>query len=155
MSVLKQYFGPRFRVLHWCTDQIMNDALSQVELTASQGRIMAYLVHRADPPCARDIEEHFHLSHPSVSGTLSRLEKKGFLEFRPDPDDRRCKRIYMLPKGLACHERMEQAIARIEQQTVAGFTPEEQAQFSRFLDRAIRNMGVSPCKHFHKEESQE
>ena len=155
MSVLKQCFGPRFRVLHWCTDQIMNDALSQVELTASQGRIMAYLVHRADPPCARDIEEQFHLSHPSVSGTLSRLEKKGFLEFRPDPDDRRCKRIYMLPKGLACHERMEQAIARIEQQTVAGFTPEEQAQFSRFLDRAIRNMGVSPCKHFHKEEPQE
>lgn len=155
MPKLKQHFGPRFRVLHWCTDQIMNDALSQMDLTASQGRIMAYLAHRADAPCARDIEEHFHLSHPSVSGTLSRLEKKGFLEFRPDPADRRCKRIYILPKGLACHERMEQTILGIEQQTVSGFTPEEQAQFSRFLDRAIRNMGVSPCKQFHKEEPQE
>ena len=155
MYHLKHPYGPRFRVLHWCSDQLLNNALADMNLTSSQGRILGYLAHHADAPCARDLEEHFQLSHPSISGTLSRMEKKDFIEFRPDPADRRCKRIYILPKGLACHERMEQAIARIEQQTVAGFTPEEQAQFSRFLDRAIRNMGVSPCKHFHKEEPQE
>ena len=143
------------RILHWCADQAMTNALATMDLTAAQGHIMAYLAHKNEPPCPKDIEEAFHLSHPTVSGLLARMEKKGFIELRPDGHDRRCKRIYMLPKGLACHERMEQAIARIEQQTVAGFTPEEQAQFSRFLDRAIRNMGVSPCKHFHKEEPQE
>lgn len=152
---MKHFYGPRFRMLHWCTDQIMNDALAQMDLTASQGRIMGFLVHSPHPPCARDIEDHFHLSHPSVSGTLTRMEKKGFIAFQPDQADRRCKRIYLLPKGIECHERMERVIAGIEQQVVADFTAEEQAEFSRLLDRAIQNMGFSPCKPFFKEETAE
>ena len=152
---MKHYYGPRFRLLHWCNDQILNDALAQMDLTASQGRIMGYLVHQPPPPCAKDIEAHFRLSHPSVSGTLSRMEKKGFIEFRPDEHDRRCKRIHILPKGVACHERIEQVISGIEQRVVADFSPDEQAEFSRLLDRALQNMGADPCKPFHKEEHSE
>ncbi len=126
-----------------------------MDLTASQGRIVAYIVHCSQPPCARDIEEAFHLSHPSVSGTLSRMEKKGFIEFRTDPQDRRCKRIYLLPKGRDCHQKMEKTFASIERRVVEGFSPEEQTAFSQFLDRAIQNMGVAPCKPFHKEEPKE
>lgn len=133
----------------------MNDALAKMDLTASQGRIMGYIIHKSDPPCSRDIEEHFHLSHPSVSGTLSRMEKKGFLEFRPDEHDRRCKRIYILPKGLQCHEMMEKTITDIEQQVVSGFTPEQREQFTQLLDRAIENMGITPCNHPQKEEPTE
>lgn len=146
---MRHFYGHRFRILHWCTDQIMTDALAKMDLTASQGRIMGYLAHRSDPPCAKDIEEHFHLSHPSVSGTLSRLEKKGFIAFFTDEADRRCKRIRILPKGMECHERMEQVIFGIEQQIVSGFSAGEQAQFSVLLDRATQNMGCCPC---HKEE---
>ena len=150
---MKQFYGPRFRLLHWCNDQILNDALAQMDLTASQGRIMGFLAHHPQPPCAKDIEEHFHLSHPSVSGTLARMEKKGFITFCPDEHDRRCKRILMLPKGIECHAHMEQVIGQIEQQVVAGFTPAEQEQFSCLLDRAIRNMGGNPRRPFQKEES--
>ena len=146
---MKIFYGHRFRMLHWCTDQIMTDALAKMDLTASQGRIMGYLARQGEPPCAKDIEEHFHLSHPSVSGTLSRLEKKGFIAFLPDEVDRRCKRIHILPKGMECHERMEQVIIGIEQQIVSGFSDEERAQFSSLLDRATYNMGCCPC---HKEE---
>lgn len=152
---MKHYFGPRFRLLHWCHDQILNDALAKMDLTASQGRIMGYIAHRPQPPCARDIEEHFHLSHPSVSGTLSRMEKKGFIAFRPDENDRRCKRIHILPKGMECQERIRQTILEMEQNVVAGFTEEEREQFSQLLNRAIQNMGVNPCKPFHKEEDSE
>ncbi len=153
---MQKNFGPRFRLLHWCNDQILSDALAQMDLTASQGRIMAYIAHSPEPPCARDIEEHFHLSHPSVSGTLSRMEKKGFLTFLPDENDRRCKRIHILPKGRQCQEWMAQTIQELERKLVADFSEEERAQFSAFLDRAIQNMGVKPCcKPLHKEETDE
>lgn len=152
---MQYHYGPRFRILHWCVDQVLGEELAKMELTASQGRIMGYITHRAQPPCARDIEEHFHLSHPSVSGTLNRMEKKGFITFLPDEADRRCKRIQILPKGRECQDRIEQTIARMEQRVVEDFTPEEREQFSRLLDRAIRNMGVCPCKPFHKEETKE
>ena len=85
------HYGHLARILHWCTDQSMTNALAQMDLTAAQGHIMGYLAHQKQPPCPKDIEEAFHLSHPTVSGLLSRMEKKGFIELRPDPNDRRCK----------------------------------------------------------------
>ena len=97
----------------------------------------------------RDIEEAFHLSHPTVSGLLSRLEKKGFIEFRPDESDRRCKRIYVLPKGLELGETMHRTILATEAALVRDFTDEEKEQFSRLLHRAIHNVGYTPCKRKH------
>jgi DNA-binding MarR family transcriptional regulator len=131
---------------------MLSKALAELELTGSQGRIIGYIARAKTAPCARDIEEYFGLTHPTVSGILSRLEKKEFLEFRPDALDRRCKRIYLLPKGEECHAAIVGSIREMEQQLVADFSPQEQADFSALLDRAIRNMGGSPCCHRSKEE---
>ena len=140
------------RVLHCAVSQTMTEAFGEMELTSAQGRIMGHLARRKRPPCAKDIEEEFHLSHPTVSGLLSRLEKKDFIEFRPDEKDGRCKRIYVLPRGLACHERIHKTIQENEARIVRGFTPEEKAQFADFLSRAVRNMGCDPNFHLDEEE---
>ena len=147
-------FGKLIRVLQNCADQAMNNALASMELTAAQGHIMGFILHREIPPCPRDIEEAFQLSHPTVSGILSRLEQKGFIEFRPDESDRRCKRIYPLSKGLQLHETMHQTILSTEEKLVEGFTEEEKQLFSALLTRAISNLGGNPCKRKHKEEPQ-
>ncbi len=149
---MRKHYGHLVRVLHWCVDQTMTGELEKMDLTASQSRIMGYLAHCETPPCSRDVEEEFQLSHPTVSGLLSRLEQKGFLEFRPDEEDRRCKRIYVLPKGAESHERMHNTIVSIEARIVQDFTPEEQEQFAGLLHRAIANMGGNPCHPKHKEE---
>ena len=129
--------------------------MESLELTGSQGHIMAYLAHAKTPPCPRDLEAEFHLTHPTVSGLLSRLEQKGFVELRTDPKDRRIKRIYVLEKGRQCHEVMHQTLLENEQRIVAGFTPEEQELFYGFLQRAIRNMGGDPNPRRFKEDNHE
>ena len=138
-------YGHLLRYLHSCADQSMTNALASMDLTAAQGHIMGFIAHRKSPPCARDIEEAFHLSHPTVSGLLSRLEKKGFIAFGPDEQDRRCKRIHILPKGEELHETMHKTILETEARLVEGFTPEEKEAFYRYLCRAIDNMGGVPC----------
>ena len=150
-----RHFGHAVRILHWCTDQSMTSALAQMDLTAAQGRIMGYIAHSSQPLCSRDIEEGFQLSHPTVSGLLARLEKKGFIEFRSDKKDRRCKRIFMLPKGWECHDTMHRTIEENESKMVEGFTPEERELFRSFLDRAIANMGAQHCSRNNKEEQEE
>ena len=149
---MRTYYGHLARVLHACTDQTMTAALAQMELTAAQSHVLGYITHRGEPPCARDIEEAFQLSHPTVSGILSRLEQKDFIELRPDEQDRRCKRIYIRPKGLKLHEIMHQTVHSIEERIVQDFTEEEKALFASLLQRAIDNMGGSPCKRKNKEE---
>ena len=129
--------------------------MESMDLTAVQGHIMAYLAHAKQPPCPSDLEAEFHLTHPTVSGILSRLEQKGFLELRTDPEDRRCKRIYVLEKGWQCHEVMHRTIQENERRMTEGFTPEEQALFADLLQRAIRNMGGDPTPRRFKEDKQE
>lgn len=150
---MPHHFGHYFRILHSCTGQAMTNALADLELTAAQGHIMGYITHRPQPPCARDIEEAFQLSHPTVSGLLNRLEKKGFIEFRPDEADRRCKRIYLLPKGRQLDETMHNTIRATEAQLVQDFTEEEKELFGQLLERAIRNMGEHTCRRKCKEEN--
>ena len=123
-----------------------------MELTAAQGQIMGYLATHPQPPCPRDLEEAFHLSHPTVSGLLSRLEQKGFVELRRDSDDRRCKRIYVLPKGRDCQHTLYQTILSNENQFVQGFSQEEQATFRSLLQRAVSNMRCA-CAQTEQEES--
>lgn len=100
-------------------------------------------------PRPQDVEEFFSLTHPTVSGILSRLEAKGFVSFRTDRDDRRCKRIHVSEKALTCDGQIHDYIEALEKQMVQDFTPEEQAQFSSLLDRAIQNLGGEPGI-FHK-----
>lgn len=151
MIFLRYHYGHLIRILHWCTDQSMTNALETMDLTAAQGHIMGFLAHQKQAPCPRDIEAEFQLSHPTVSGLLSRLEQKGFIELRPDPDDRRCKRIYVLPKGHECQEMMHSIIVTNERRIVEDFTEEEREQFASLLHRAITNMGGNPCRRKHKE----
>ena len=155
MIFLTTRYGFLVRILHWCTHQSMDNAMETMDLTAAQGHIMAYLVHANQPPCPRDLEAEFHLTHPTVSGLLSRLEQKGFIQLRTDPEDRRCKRIYVLEKGMQCHDLMHRTIQENERRMTDGFTPEEKELFSDLLQRAIRNMGGDPTpRRFKEEETQ-
>lgn len=129
----------------------MTQALAQMELTAAQGHIMGYLARSPQPPCPKDIEEAFQLSHPTVSGLLARLEKKDFISLQPDPADRRCKRIHIRPKGQECNQRMRSIIESNESRMVQGFSDQEKTLFLDLLERAITNMGGHPCK---KEETE-
>ena len=149
---MTRHYGHYVRILHWCTDQRMTAALMQMDLTASQGPILGFIAHRKEAPCARDIEEEFRLSHPTVSGLLARLEKKGFIEFFPDETDRRCKRLRLCPKGSECIKTMHHTIDSAEAQMVQGFTAQEQELFRQFLERAIADVGGDPHKCKHKEE---
>ena len=138
---LSVHYGHLVRILHWCCDQTMTEALNNMGLTASQGRLMAFLAHRGEQPTyARDVEAELHLTHPTVSGLLSRLEQKGFVELKTDPNDRRSKRIVISEKGRACHERMHAAIIENESRIVQGFTEEEKTLLARLLQRAIDNV---------------
>ena len=153
---MKSLYGHSIRVLYWANDQAMTATLASMDLTASQGHILAFIAHSPQPPCPRDMEEAFRLSHPTVSGLLARLEKKGFITVTPDPADRRCKRVSLDTKGRECLAKMDATITASEEKLVADFTEEEKARFADFLSRAITNLGGNPCRTpFCKEESHE
>ncbi len=137
---MNTYFGCLSRTLHVYTDQAMTEALAEMDLTGAQGHILGYLNHCKEAPCPKDIEKYFELSHPTVSGLLARLEKKGFVELRTDEADRRCKRIYLLDKGRQYHQAIHSHIEQMEEKIAKGFTEEEKQLLTQLLRRAIQNI---------------
>ena len=138
---IQRFYGHQFKILNTYLEQILNREVTQMELTSSQSHVIGYLAHAPEPPCARDLEDFFGLSHPTVSGMLSRMEAKGFIQLRPDDKDRRIKRIFLMERGKACSVRTQEVIRDNERLTVEGFTQEEIQLFNNFLDRAIENLG--------------
>ena len=136
----EEHLGHSFKKLHFLLEQTINQQLSQLDLTAAQAHAIGYIRWATEPPCARDIETAFGLSHATVSGILSRLETKGFIEIRPDPDDRRVRRIYLLEKGHACSQEIIRHIRDTERIMAEGFSPQELSALSSFLKRAIGNL---------------
>jgi DNA-binding MarR family transcriptional regulator len=62
------------------------------ELTLPQKAVMQAVV-KAQGISLKDLSREVSLAHSTVSGIVDRLEKRGFLERRPDPADGRISRI--------------------------------------------------------------
>ena len=94
MKDCSQNLGPRLRHLSNRITQYMDQQFLALDLTSTQSFILHHLVlHEGEQIYPKDIEKRFHLTHPTVSGVLQRLEAKDFVVLEPDRDDRRCKRI--------------------------------------------------------------
>ena len=135
-----EHLGHSFKKLHFLLEQAVNQRLLELDLTSAQGHVIGFLRHSKEPPCAKDLENAYSLSHATVSGILSRMEAKGFISQEPDPHDRRVKRLYLKDRGLACSESIWHHIEEIERSMTADFTPEELEQFRDYLSRAISNL---------------
>lgn len=135
-----KHLGHSFKKLHFLLEQAVNQRLLELDLTSAQGHVIGFLRHSKEPPCAKDLENAYSLSHATVSGILSRMEAKGFIRQEPDPHDRRVKRLYLKDRGLACSESIWHHIEEIERSMTADFTPEELEQFRDYLSRAISNL---------------
>lgn len=150
------FAGLLSRQLHTLADQILAQRMAELGLTPAQAHILGYLVHhRENLPCQKDVETCFGLSHPTVSGVLSRLEDKGFLEYLPDEQDHRKNRLRATDKAVECDAQIRAAIDDMEARIVQDFTPEERDRLLELLGRGIRNLGGEPCRLPKKENEEE
>jgi DNA-binding MarR family transcriptional regulator len=73
-----------------------------------------------------------------IIGTLDELQQKGFIERRPDPDDRRVRLLDITPSGQAVKNAVQADIQRGEERWLAELTTQERAVFLRALERMSR-----------------
>jgi len=74
----------------------LESAVAQGGLTVPQTAVMRIVV-RQPGIVLRDLSHAVNLAHSTVSGIVDRLEKRGMIERRPDPEDGRTSRIFPTP----------------------------------------------------------
>jgi DNA-binding MarR family transcriptional regulator len=73
-----------------------------------------------------------------IIGTLDELQQRGYIERRPDPDDRRVRLLDITPAGRAVKNAVQSDIQQGEERWLAELTGEERNVFLRVLERLAR-----------------
>ncbi len=145
------HIGPMVRMIHTAIDRQINTRVQEMELTSAQIFVLHYINRNSDKDVfQKDIEKHFELSHATVSGLISRLEAKGFIECLPAKNDKRYKRLCVTEKARCYDEQMRQHIDQVEKQALEGFSDEDIRQLQSYLDRILANLGIDLAEEKNK-----
>jgi DNA-binding MarR family transcriptional regulator len=68
-----------------------------------------------------------------IIGVLDELQQRGFIERRPDPDDRRVHLLTLTDAGRAAHGTVRRAIRRAEDRILGELPDHDRAAFLRVL----------------------
>ncbi len=86
------------------------------------------------------IAKRMNTSLASISVSLKRLEKAGFIEKKQDEKDARITRVYINKKGKEAMADVRKSLSEYENKMLDGFDFEEKEQLKGFLDRLIFNI---------------
>lgn len=90
------------------------------------------------PGCGiQALANELDLSTPSVSISVRQLEKAGFLERQPDPDDGRAVQIFLTIEGQELHKRIHNFRRKKFELLLAGLRCEERNTMLDLLECAI------------------
>ena len=87
----------------------------------------------------RDLEAATHVTHPTMTEIVKRLEKQGFVVCAQSERDRRFKSILPTEKAAALQREMDELDESIYQELCRGLTPEETAVFRTVTDKMLDN----------------
>lgn len=126
-----------FGVLVHEVSRIRRKAIDQVlkplGITGGQWWIITYIsLHDGLSQVA--LAEELNMGKVALGGLIDRLEKNGLIERRPDPVDRRVKRIHLSKAGLDLVHDIKHTSASVQDVALNGITPEE-------LEHAISALG--------------
>ncbi len=117
---------------------ILFDALLKPhDMTMSQGWVLVHLV-RENGLRQSDLADRMDIATVTVSKLIDRLEARGYVERRSDPDDRRSNRIYATPQAKGVVKVMTKTIFEVDEMASRGI-PEEDLQTALSVLRQMKD----------------
>ena len=135
--------GARFSILHRAMKKQIDNYMSSEGLTGVQLFVLCEL-HRLEESetreiIQRDLENASHVSHPTMTDILSRLEKKGYIICRRSEQDRRYKCVRSAEKAQGLSRRMKEADDFAFESLCEGLSEEQRAQLITATDVMVNN----------------
>jgi len=92
----------------------------------------------ADRPLTpSEIGERVLVASATMTSTLDVLERRGWVERRPNPDDRRSVLVAITAEGRAATDQFLPGIREVERRMMSGLTPMEREQFVVLLGKVL------------------
>ena len=135
--------GAKIKFIHLAFENRFNQNLQELNLTSSQMHLLVYLdrcENEGKKVNQRMIEKHLHLSNPTVTGLLQRLEAKGFVSRKISDTDGRNKEIQQTDACKALHNEMHRRLDAENDKMVTGLSEQDRQELNRLLMVVLKNM---------------
>ena len=112
------------------------------ELTGTRGMVLGFISRRTAQGKAvyqRDVEDHFRIRPPSVTGLLKAMEQDGFIVRTSAAQDARLKSLALTEKGRACDQALRTCIDAFERELRKGLNDVQLDQLQRMLALLFQN----------------
>lgn len=129
--------GVLIKMIHFTYEARINDVLKKYDLTRSQCDIIIYLSRSEEDVTQRMIEKTFHISNPTVTGLLNRLESKGFIKRKISDKDGRFKYIVLTEKARKLENEIINQLDENEESLFSLLNNEEQEMLKNMLNRIV------------------
>ncbi|MDH5489281.1 MAG: MarR family transcriptional regulator [Rhodospirillaceae bacterium] len=123
------------------TMAMLADRLAPLGVTPAQWQALVVLWEE-DGIVQREIAERMVIEQATLTRTLDRMERDGFVERRPDEHDRRRTRVFVTEKGFGLINTLVPEAMEVLTTITNGFSDDEINVFRSFLRRLIGN--ISP-----------
>jgi len=108
----------------------------EANISPSQLTLINYTA--SDPGCGvQAMAEGLKLATPTVSIGISQLEKAGFIERQPDPQDGRAVLLFLTPKGLKFHQKTLEFRCKKFASLLTELNSQERTTLLNLLEKAV------------------
>lgn len=114
--------------------------LKNAGLTLSQSRVLVFLNDAGGKATQKEIEDFLEVSHPTVVGIVSRMERSGFLTTWFDSKQQRSKMVMLTDKARRIGKDMDAMVEKQEAAMLEGLTDEQAALLEKALLTIYRNV---------------
>ena len=133
--------GARFKRIDSSLNRRANAMLEGTGLTTTQLSVLMVLSQgHEDALEQRELERRLHVSHPTTTGLVKRMEAKGLVASNTSSTDARKKVVVMTSAGRAILAEGEQGRLESEATITKGLSAEELTTLRKLLDRIIDNL---------------
>lgn len=111
----------------------------EFDLNASQAGIL-FSLHQSSAMSQKELAESLNMTPPSITSTIQKMEKGGYIRRKADEKDQRVLRLSLTEKGESCIQSVKQVAEQMRRLIFYEMSEEEIQQFRKFLLRINENL---------------
>ncbi len=101
------------------------------------GRILSKLAHQGDGISQSLLAEKMHIRPQSLSEALTKMEERGWINRRPNPQDKRGTLVYLTDEGRAQEAQLAERRSRAADHLLSALDEEEKESLSALLGKIL------------------
>ena len=132
-------------VFHQAKDAVvkaLNEELEEIGVSYTQAYVLVALKMSDKPLTVSEIAHFLFRELHSTSGLIARMEKYGYIERIPAPDDKRCIQVQLTSKGIECADEVAKRTLDLYDRLLSMLSDEQLRQFKKCL-RGLRNQAMN------------